>query len=526
MTVNTETAHARLRYGLATAVRADCSAARDPANLTVIRSLTAIRDDAWMDRTIHADVLRGLLVEGAAEAGQRFELVGARVVGVLDLQGLTLPRILSLRRCLLDRVELGHAIAGRLDLSGCHVRDSVAAPDLRAAGQVSLRGMTVEDGINLGSARIDGTADLRDARLRSREPDALILTGARIGGSVRLDGAYIDGVIAAMGVRIDNGLVLNGATVEGRRRPVAESQTSVTPRFGNPAPTTWALLADHAIIGGAVNLSLRPHALERRATWSTNSVRINGGIAFFAATIGGNVVADYAYLRAERGYALTLETATVGGALLLRGATIKGGVRLFSAKVTAAIECDDGAFVGGPLTAAIDAQWCTVDGPVLLRNGFDAEGGVDALRASIGGNLECKGGHFYGRPPAKLSKDDLGKPALNLRDATVNGNVFLTHPFTAKGAVVLRGSDVSGSVNAVGGSFENRGDVALDVAGLHIERELDLTGVTIMGDLDLSHAQVTSFFDDRHSWFRSNVSAGATTAQAETPPAHLKLEGF
>lgn len=448
MTVEYTTAQNRLHEAVTESGRADFSEPDDPADLTEVNAAS------WGDRALSAEALRRMILEVAGQDGKPFELVGARVIGPLDLAGLTLPRIFSLRRCILDAVELGHSLAGRLDLSGSHVRGSMKVRDLKVGGEVLLQNISVDDGIDLESARVDGTVDLRGASLRSHQTNALVIAGARVGGSVRLDDADVDGVINARGVRIDGRLMLQGVKVRGRREEPGP-QASTEPPIGTPQPTAWALLADHAVVEGAVQLSTVLRALTERATVKRNAASLTGQVSFFAADIGGNFEGDYCYLRTEAGYALTLETARVGGAVLLRGAHLHGGARLFSAQITSGVECDGGLFIGHPRIAAVDAGLCKVDGPINLRNGFEAEGGVLAPRATIGAHLDCTGGHFYGRPPGGLSADDAGVAALSLRDTAIEGNVYLSAPFTAEGEVMLRGATVAASCNAGFGLFKN-----------------------------------------------------------------------
>ncbi|MEU5958527.1 membrane-associated oxidoreductase [Streptomyces sp. NPDC047525] len=164
------------------------------------------------DRTVRAEVLRALLVEGPHESGGTplLRLTGARITGRLDLQYVDVAAPIHLWACYFDDV---------LDLYGARLR------------QLNL-GRSVLPGLHGVTLRVDGS--LRMTACRVRGP--VRLGGARISGAVFLDGAElgeagaeltepvlalnrvtIDDELQAAGGLIAHGVVsLAGAVVSGR----------------------------------------------------------------------------------------------------------------------------------------------------------------------------------------------------------------------------------------------------------------------------------------------------------------------
>ncbi|MFS8098680.1 hypothetical protein LFM09_16230 [Lentzea alba] len=135
---------------------------------------------------ITGDEIRRLLTDEEDPRGVR--LVGAHVVGQLDLCDLVVKRPLVLRDCTTDEpVLLNRAQFSVLDLQG------LVAPSVRAGG------LTVDHDLRLSGARLSAEESL----------DAMHM---RIGGSVYLDeGFHATGSVKLNGSRISNVLMCQGA---------------------------------------------------------------------------------------------------------------------------------------------------------------------------------------------------------------------------------------------------------------------------------------------------------------------------
>jgi hypothetical protein len=122
------------------------------------------------------------------------------------------------------------------------------------------------------------------------------------------------------------------------------------------------------------------------AMFLRNGFRSEGGVRLLGARIGGQLVCDGAHMAAEP-EALNLDSASIGGALLLRdlklkdGETIpffaKGEIRLTGTRIGGPVEC------GGTICAEFEGSGSSTAEVVALRlNGYIVETDVN-LRESL-----------------------------------------------------------------------------------------------------------------------------------------------
>ena len=113
------------------------------------------------------------------------------------------------------------------------------------------------------------------------------------------------------------------------------------------------------------------------------------------------------------------------------------------------LTCPELGFSGCTLKKGIDALGAKVAGDVHLTK-VNAKDQVRLSGAVIGGQLDCTGGSFWNK----------GKIALNAQGIKVAGIVFLCNEFNAEGAVWLLGAEIGGQL-ICRGSFQNEGRNAL-----------------------------------------------------------------
>ena len=305
-------------------------------------------------RDVRASLIRFLMIGGADaprlhEKGLR--LSGARIRGVLDLEGCRIRRDIGLADCRFDAAPiLRSAVIDTLFLDGS-VAPGLVADRLEARGGVYLRG-----------ARIDG---------------AILLRGARVGGEVVIDGAALDrsgGVaVVAADIEVGGDFSLRGATCLG-------GVTLTAARIGGDlgatgaaigAPDGTALLADGVALGGDVAMA---------------TARIEGECRFVGARIGGDVTLDGGTFAAPGTRALTFNRAEVSGALFLReDARITGVLGLTGARIGAISDapsswpapgdllldrCIYGGFLGAPVDATLRLDWLSRQQPERWREEF------------------------------------------------------------------------------------------------------------------------------------------------------------
>jgi hypothetical protein len=171
---------------------------------------------------------------------------------------------------------------------------------------------------------------------------------------------------------------------------------------------------------------------------------------------------------------LHLVAADIGGFLSFDGATLLNR---------------DGAIIGDRLR---------VKESVLFRAGFTAEGEIRLINASIQGDLSAQGGTF--RNP--------GKEALDARNATIGGNVFLNRDdrlktsFTVSGQVVLAGAQIGRNVDLTNARFESGSGLILQ--GATIKGDLSWTdcaaGAVEHVTVNLRDASVNAIGDNLACW--------------------------
>jgi hypothetical protein len=150
--------------------------------------------------------------------------------------------------------------------------------------------------------------------------------------------------------------------------------------------------------------------------------------------------------------------------------------------------------LSGSHIAGLFADGIKVDGDVSLLNGFQSSRPLLFKDASIGKRLQCHGAHLdqgSSTPPSWLrvkgsaSSSTIQEPTLDMRNATVKGNVMLGEGFYCRGDILLSGATIDGAVDC------NKGEVALE-HGFECDGQFDLTGTTIKSDLMCDGALFTN----------------------------------
>ena len=315
------------------------------------------------ERTVSAAALRDLLagVQWPVHA-KGVRLRGARISGVLDLEGATLRCPLSLDSCYLDAEDpacLDHATASRVALTGCQLAGLTA--NSLTARQVDLSRSTLRTGpLSLMCASITDNLICSGAQLNGTDGDlnALVAGGMKVGASVYLD-QYLDDRFTAAGAvwlaraEIGGDLACSGAQLGSNSDGIG-------------------LLAEGVKVGGQVFL---------REGFATD-----GAVRLLGADITGDLSCRAALLGSDHnGTALTADRMRVGGEVhLYRGFTAGGAVVLNGADITG-----DLSFSGAQLTGtdrdgnALAADGMRVGAAVLLDEGFTSAGTVSLNFARV-----------------------------------------------------------------------------------------------------------------------------------------------
>jgi hypothetical protein len=538
----------------------DCARRGDSAVFAGFASageLPAYDDEAaWQGKTIDGDWLADFLADPGAVFHRRgVSIVGARIVGGLDLECAQLEHRVNLVSCQLGTEAINLHDAGTRTFRLSNVRcGGVDAMRVVVSGSLLFRGLESTGPVDLVGAHVDGTLSCQGATLRAPGRVALnaervqvggfvVLAGLTAAGEVSLSGATVGGRLDCTDAHFDNSpgtaLQVGGASIGGdllmtgvhADGEIGMVNTAVGGDVGGggavlTAPDRVALWASRTRIAG--NLFLEP---DFRAV---GQVRLSG------ATVGGNLraagarvacsnapAADFDGIRVEGNLRLTggfeadgqvrLSGAAIGGNLDCGGSTFScpgaAAIDADGANVTGAVYLNEGfvahgevrlagTLIGGYLSAragrfanpggvALTASRARVSGSVALSDGFSAQGEVRLVGVTIGGDLDAEGAHLAGRDGN----------ALDAARAHVGGSVLLRYGLQAQGRVRVGGATIGNDLRCTGGRFDNRDDVALSVTGARVDGEVALhQGFEATGAVALRGTTAGTLRDDRASW--------------------------
>jgi len=279
--------------------------------------LRPTKDDP--DRTVRAEILRYLLLGGTEDRRVHESgvwLAGGNIVGVLDLDFLSIAGGLSLQACRFDAIiRSASGTLVEVDLSDSELVGWNAANAI-ISGSVNLNGCISTGEVALFGAQIGGTLFAAGARLRGPFGTALSAHGAQVSGSVVLGAEQGDDTENGLAPLVADGtVVFNGAQVGGF---FAEGVTIKAPPKGNALSLNVLTSSYHVVLNGL-------HA--------TGEVKLEG------ARIAGRLGLEKARLGNDKGHAFNGQRMQVEQSFVWKKVTVDtGAVSLNGAHVT---ELDD-----------------------------------------------------------------------------------------------------------------------------------------------------------------------------------------
>ena len=397
-------------------------------------------------------------------------------------------------------------IRGRVSCSGAQLdglgRSALVADEAQVGANLDLKfGFSAHGGVFLEGIHIAGNLDCRGARFTLDEQDAdernaLDFHDAEIGGDVLLKDYWDDeglirlpcqqgpwlhfessGCVNFFRAEIKGSLECHGATFRACGAKSRKAKPSLN--------------AEEARIEGSALLRCFefPEAQNRKPG---SPVQCFGTISFYRATIGRRLV-----LGGARLYADAREREEIA----------RSGVALRAQEIEVA--------------QSVELN-CSVHGGEYFR--FQATGEVNLDRARLGGSLDCGGGRFWAdRAVVEEERhprdDEPLRPALSLRDAQVEGNLWLTRPmmvvgeresapaFEAEGRISLPRTRIQGAVSFEGATLRR-------VAPMHNFEKHDKRPLAIRMD-DAQIGGILSFRDMKfHGPVPLLISANAIDVQS------------
>ncbi|MFJ3732519.1 hypothetical protein [[Kitasatospora] papulosa] len=396
--------------------------------------------------------------------------------------------------------------------------------DLTAAEQrvvhATARGQTVD--LRVGDVAVDeprrGASWSQERTIRAGLVARLLtdtevrspvrLTGARIAGSLGLEGATLVRWLVLADCWLDEPVVLSHATA-----PLIRMTGCHLPSLDAENLCVHADLAlDHgftahgevklarARVGGV--LSLAGARLDNPGATALDAGRLSvdhhvhldagftalGEVRLTGAHISGDFVLTDAQLINPGNRALTVGQLRVAQSVTADGLRAEGGIHLAGAQIGGSL-----TLTGASLTRAHDwalsASGLQVAQETQLSHGFTARGGID-LRGAHLGTLTLDGAELYNPDGSALEGGWL----------TVDRQISGRQGLTVRGEFSLYGAHVGTRVDLRDAILTNPGSIALDFERLTTPALYLLPRRSPDGLVDLSHAKVGTLHDDSATW--------------------------
>jgi hypothetical protein len=303
------------------------------------------------DRQIRAELIRWLCVDRSARQQvdpRGISVVGARILGRLDLSFVTVEFPITLKNCLLEEgVTLKLAHLPTLILDGSRAA-GLKAEGVTVAGDLSLAyGFCSRGEVALGDAKVGGDLLCSDGKIVNparkdvaESGKALTADGITVEGRLALDDGFLaEGEVRLLGARITGTLECRGGTFRNPAQAGAETSGD-------------ALSADRVNVGGSIFLD---KGIADKGT-EVKPFVAEGSVRFLGATTGGNFHFHGAKFEnagqgngPRDGDALSLDRCTVTGNVVF-GAyesdqfTARGSVSLSGARITGVLDLRDSCF--------------------------------------------------------------------------------------------------------------------------------------------------------------------------------------
>jgi len=360
-----------------------------------------------------------------------------------------------IRDLLLSAAPVVHGQVQQLSVSGAAI-----------SGELDLQFAKIDCPVRLENCDFNSPVRFSEAHLRSvslqgcsgGEIDARHLT---VVGDLVLDEAKLSGPLRLSGAHLEDDLHLRKVTV------------------GAPSRMTDG---DRLSEGSGGNVLLDLENIEVRGKIEAQGLTVYGNVSTKAATVAGYVqmTDETAELKptfgAEQGaVAWDGSGMKVGGSLGASGLTATGPVRLIDAQVLVLVLSNAKITNSGP---ALMLDRLGSRGSVFCDGDSRLNGGIHAIGMRVGGNVYLGSGLVHA--PNKGTDDVKGR-AVDLRRATITGELVFKEHFRAVGACDLTGAHIGGALALSGASLQSV-DSVKEAAGFIADRAQMDSDVCWQGD--------------------------------------------
>jgi hypothetical protein len=332
-----------------------------------------------------------LCAEPGPRNNARLALRGARITGSLDLSYARIEHPITFRDCVFDQpIVLAEARLGALTLDGCAF-PGIDAPNLEVDGDLGLSGVSSSRAVRLTGAQLHRDIRLDRARLRRGEDqdvaldaDYLVVNGSVAGGP----GFEASGTVTMAGARVNGSVRLDGATIAAAARQTVAFHgdgMTVGHEFNAQGLTAEGevRLVDVAIAS----------TLELRGAKLVNAGRV--ALRLDRAEISSSLYCDNGF--------------TAVGEVCAIGAHVKGSVYLNNSELGTPVPGSGAREGGAPATApgairpagvALRLVRTKIDGDFGCWEGFTGHGPIDLARSSVAGEFRLVTTGLTGYPKA------------------------------------------------------------------------------------------------------------------------------
>lgn len=481
-----------------------------PANFNVYCDTPALDPRAESDKRWNAECRQlpaSFLVTILTRASWREQvpfagvtIIGARIVGDIDLNNATLNRMLLIELCRIEngvnlaaaRTDsgigfIGSRVAGifnagllqselSVNLNYSEFEKPTLLSGMKTVGYLSMDAATFDEDVTANSLKIGGELSMRSINTYKAHFKGVDLLSATVAGNIDMIGASFDGDVNANGLRA--GGILARSSEQNTTK--FKSLNLVDAKVGGDVEMYGVKFDKGLNANGAV---VDGNLLMRSTSQNTSSFK---NLNLIDAKVGGDV--DVVGATVDEG--VTGNGLHIGGDLLIGSTQTKiatfGSTNLVGATVTGQV-----VGTGAVFTGDLIANGLQVGGSVLMSNaGFQR---VTLTAARVAGQVNMTGATF---------DEDFNADSLS-----VGASVFV------RGALAKK--PINMALSRTGGNLDFRGATlaGLILSGASVAGDLSLGGGAGVepavswrtsdggpGSLTLSDAHVANLMDERDAW--------------------------
>ena len=411
------------------------------------------------------------------------KIIGAKIIGALDFEGIILPFSLGFAHCSLrDGINLrGSEVVSMIFIRS--VIGGIEGETLKCNRSFLITESIITGDIDLSNAEIKESLSISDKSV--------------VNGQVRLYGAIIHKILSfrnskfnnpnKWSIRADSAVIGSMCQMDGEFQSNggvsfadAEIKSLLTCENGKFInPNGIAINADRIIVGKDAHLNMGFYA--------------EGSVTFGSAEIGGSLVCENGSFINPNKFSISLYNAHIKRSVFLRKkSTVKGTVVLLAAKLNGQLSIRDSS-IEMEHGVALEASGSIIDGGALIEGDTNIEGAIHFVGSKIGYLFSCCG----------ASLNNPNNDSLLATKIYVNGNFLLKDSFISNGRVCLQGAQINGYLDCSNAKLSNNGSIALSADRMTTSGDALFENSKIDGDFSISGAVINGQLVCRGSKFNS-----------------------